>query len=96
MVYFSYRVFQISICTDNTIVHVLAGEKIGEGHICLWCNEKSKTFLSTQAVQKHMRDKGHCKLLFEGDAVFEYSDFYDYRYVCTSKKFWFCTLYQPI
>lgn len=29
-------------------------------------------------AQQHMRDKGHCKILFEGEAVFEYSDFYDY------------------
>ena len=55
------------------------GEKVGEGNVCLWCNEKGKTFYSTQAVQKHMRDKGHCKMLHEGDALFEYSDYYDYR-----------------
>ena len=52
---------------------------MGEGYICLWCNEKGKGFNSTKAVQQHMVDKGHCKMLFDGDAVFEYSDFYDYR-----------------
>ena len=25
-----------------------------------------------------MMDKGHCKLLHEGDAIAEYADFYDY------------------
>ena len=25
-----------------------------------------------------MKDKGHCKLLHEGDAIAEYADFYDY------------------
>lgn len=25
-----------------------------------------------------MRDKGHCKMIHDGDAAFEYSDFYDY------------------
>ncbi|XP_069111327.1 cytoplasmic 60S subunit biogenesis factor ZNF622-like isoform X2 [Argopecten irradians] len=55
------------------------GEKVGSGHVCLWCNDKGKTFHSSQAVQKHMLDKGHCKLLHEGDAVYEYTDFYDYR-----------------
>lgn len=58
---------------------MLTDEKVGEGHICLWCNERSKAFLSVQAVQRHMVDKGHCKVLFEGDSVFEYSDYYDYR-----------------
>jgi hypothetical protein len=64
-------------CTNN--VHIFLGEKVGVGHICLWCNEKGKAFQSVQAVQKHMLDKGHSKLVHEGDAVFEYADFYDYR-----------------
>lgn len=25
-----------------------------------------------------MRDKGHCKMIHDADAAFEYSDFYDY------------------
>ena len=28
-----------------------------------------------------MLDKGHCKMLHEGEALFEYADFYDYRLV---------------
>ena len=63
---------------------VVLDEKVGEGHICLWCNEKSKAFLTVQAVQRHMLDKGHCKMLFEGDSVFEYSDYYDYRLAAVS------------
>jgi hypothetical protein len=26
-----------------------------------------------------MQDKGHCKMLHEGDVLLEYADFYDYR-----------------
>lgn len=55
------------------------GEKVGEGHMCLWCGEKSKMFHSVQAVQKHMVDKGHCKILFEKESALEFADFYDYR-----------------
>ncbi|GAB1603435.1 zinc finger protein 622-like [Argonauta hians] len=55
------------------------GEKVGEGHMCLWCNDSGKTFYSTKAAQQHMIDKSHCKMLHEGDALLEYSDFYDYR-----------------
>lgn len=55
--------------------------KIGEYHLCLWCNERGKAFYTKQSVQKHMIDKGHCKMMFDGDAVFEFSDYYDYRYV---------------
>lgn len=55
------------------------GEKVGVGKICLWCNEKGKSFYSTEAVQAHMNDKSHCKLLTEGDAALEFADFYDFR-----------------
>lgn len=55
------------------------GEKVGVGKICLWCNEKGKSFYSTEAVQAHMNDKSHCKLLTDGDAALEFADFYDFR-----------------
>lgn len=55
------------------------GEKVGVGKICLWCNEKGKSFYATEAVQAHMNDKSHCKLFTEGDAALEFADFYDFR-----------------
>ena len=53
-------------------------EKVGVGYICLYCNEKGKTFYSVESVQQHMVDKCHCKLFFEGDAAVEYAEYYDY------------------
>lgn len=47
-------------------------------YICLWCNDHGRTFYSLDAVRKHMKDKGHCKMLHEGLALAEYSEFYDY------------------
>ncbi|KAI0226675.1 C2H2-type domain-containing protein [Lamellibrachia satsuma] len=58
---------------------IYLGQKVGEGHVCVWCNERGRSFQTTKAVQRHMIDKGHCKMLHEGDALLEYSDFYDYR-----------------
>uniref|UniRef100_A0A8D0NEB0 Cytoplasmic 60S subunit biogenesis factor ZNF622 n=1 Tax=Sus scrofa TaxID=9823 RepID=A0A8D0NEB0_PIG len=55
------------------------GEKVGVGKICLWCNEKGKSFYSTEAVQAHMHDRSHCKLFTDGDALLEFADFYDFR-----------------
>ncbi|XP_038202236.1 zinc finger protein 622-like [Arvicola amphibius] len=55
------------------------GEKVGVGKICLWCNERGKSFYSTDAVQAHMNDKSHCKLFADGDAALEFADFYDFR-----------------
>ena len=46
--------------------------------MCLWCNERSKCFTSLSSVQKHMTDKGHCKVKHEGNAIAEYAVFYDY------------------
>ncbi|KAI1902048.1 hypothetical protein AGOR_G00040710 [Albula goreensis] len=55
------------------------GEKVGVGKVCLWCNEKGRSFYSTEAVQSHMNDKSHCKLFTDGDAALEFADFYDFR-----------------
>lgn len=54
------------------------GEKVSQSFMCLWCNDRGKTFYSVQAAQQHMQDKGHCKMLHEGEALAEYTDFYDY------------------
>jgi len=51
------------------------GAKVGQGHMCLWCN---KTFRTAEDCQKHMRSKGHCKINIEGDALLEYDEWYDY------------------
>lgn len=55
------------------------GEKVGAGNVCLWCNDKGRSFYSAEAVQSHMTDKSHCKLFTEGDAALEFADFYDFR-----------------
>ncbi|XP_069814243.1 cytoplasmic 60S subunit biogenesis factor ZNF622 [Dendropsophus ebraccatus] len=55
------------------------GEKVGFGKICLWCNERGKSFYTTESVQAHMNDKSHCRLFTDGDAALEFADFYDFR-----------------
>ena len=52
---------------------------MGMGNVCLWCNEKGPAFYSLKAVRHHMKAKGHCKMLTEGDSALEYADFYDFR-----------------
>jgi len=54
------------------------GAKVGQGHMCLWCCEKGKAFKTVESVQKHMIDKGHCKLRHEGHTLIEYGEYYDY------------------
>lgn len=46
--------------------------------MCIWCNEKGRTFHSADSAKSHMLDKGHCKMLHEGLALAEYADYYDY------------------
>ena len=48
--------------------------QVGQGHMCLWCNEKGKKFATVEDVQKHMIDKGHCKMLHDGESLIEYDD----------------------
>ena len=54
------------------------GAKVGQGHMCLWCNEKSKNFRNVSAVRKHMVDKGHTKICHDNQTLAEFADFYDY------------------
>jgi len=64
--------------TDTAGLLEYLGAKVGQGRMCLWCNDKGKGFKSLDSVQKHMQDKGHCKMLHEGDSQVEYDEFYDY------------------
>jgi pre-60S factor REI1 len=52
------------------------GIKVGAYHVCTWCS--TKMYRDVGAVQKHMRDKGHQKMKFEGDTLLEYVDFYTF------------------
>lgn len=65
-------------CTDIKGLLVYLGEKIFAGYMCIWCNNSGRCFQSADAARAHMIDKGHCKLLHEGDALAEYAEFYDY------------------
>lgn len=53
------------------------GVKVGAYHVCLWCS--SKCYRDLDAVQKHMVDKGHQKMRFEGETLLEYADYYTYE-----------------
>ncbi|KAL2633031.1 hypothetical protein R1flu_004510 [Riccia fluitans] len=57
------------------------GLKVTKGHMCLFCDDRGKRFLSLEAVRKHMISKSHCKLRYgdgEGAAEEELEDFYDF------------------
>lgn len=65
-------------CVDLKGLLIYLGEKIFAGYMCIWCNDSGKAFQSADAARAHMIDKGHCKMLHEGEALVEYSEFYDY------------------
>ncbi|XP_066602939.1 cytoplasmic 60S subunit biogenesis factor ZNF622 [Prorops nasuta] len=65
-------------CTDMKGLITYLGEKIYLAFMCIWCNDTGKTFHTAEAAKAHMIDKGHCKMLHEGDALVEYNEFYDY------------------
>ncbi|XP_045502469.1 zinc finger protein 622 [Colias croceus] len=74
----SFFIPDVEYCTDIKGLLLYLGEKISQGFMCLWCNDAGRTFYSMEAAQAHMLDKGHCKMLHEGIALAEYSDYYDY------------------
>ena len=64
-----------SICNVKGLLEYL-GEKVGVGHLCLWCQ---KGFSSIPAVRAHMVDRGHCRIPFEVKYdLEEYFAFYKY------------------
>ncbi|XP_017889303.1 zinc finger protein 622 [Ceratina calcarata] len=65
-------------CIDIKGLLIYLGEKIFAGYMCIWCNHSGRCFQSADAARAHMMDKGHCKMLHEGDALAEYAEFYDY------------------
>ncbi|XP_035740310.1 zinc finger protein 622-like [Vespa mandarinia] len=65
-------------CIDIKGLLTYLGEKIYANYMCIWCNDSGKAFQSVESVKAHMIDKGHCKMLHEGDALVEYAQFYDY------------------
>ncbi|KAH8269662.1 hypothetical protein KR026_000739 [Drosophila bipectinata] len=74
----SFFIPDTEYCTDIEGLLYYLGEKVANYFICLWCNDRGKTFYSLDAVRKHMVDKGHCQMLHEGMALAEYAEYYDY------------------
>jgi len=74
----SFFIPDTEYCIDMRGLLVYLGEKITKGYMCLWCNEKGRSFYSADAARQHMVDKGHCKMIHEGIALAEYADYYDY------------------
>lgn len=74
----SFFIPDTEYCTDIEGLLYYLGEKVANYYICLWCNDRGKTFYSLDAVRKHMVDKGHCQMLHEGVALAEYAEYYDY------------------
>lgn len=74
----SFFIPDAEFCIDLEGLLDYLGEKVANYFICLWCNDRGKTFYTLDAVRKHMLDKGHCQMLHEGLALAEYADYYDY------------------
>uniref|UniRef100_A0A182MC11 C2H2-type domain-containing protein n=1 Tax=Anopheles culicifacies TaxID=139723 RepID=A0A182MC11_9DIPT len=74
----SFFIPDAEFCVDVEGLLTYLAEKVCRDFICLWCNERGRTFYSADAVRNHMTEKGHCKMLHEGGALAEYVDFYDY------------------
>lgn len=74
----SFFIPDAEYCCDVEGLLSYLAEKICRDFMCIWCNEKGRTFYSVQGVRRHMAEKGHCMMLHEGSALAEYTDYYDY------------------
>lgn len=75
----SFFIPHIEYLTDLKGLLLYLGEKICQGHICIWCNENKTSFNSVEAVRNHMIDKGHIKIPTDTESSLEYLDFYDFE-----------------
>ncbi|XP_012523679.2 zinc finger protein 622 [Monomorium pharaonis] len=74
----SFFVPDLEYCVDLAGLLEYLEQKICTEFKCIWCNDSGRKMRSANAVKMHMIDKGHCKMLFEGETMLEYSSFYDY------------------
>ncbi|KRZ16986.1 Protein disulfide-isomerase [Trichinella pseudospiralis] len=77
---------EVDYCCDLQGLISYLNKKVYSDFQCLWCRNKGKAFRSAVSVQTHMRDKCHCKLYHDEDAMLEYNDFYNYEYVTSSDE----------
>ncbi|KYM86529.1 hypothetical protein ALC53_03990 [Atta colombica] len=76
----SFFVPDLEYCVDLGGLLKYLEYKICVEFKCIWCNDSGRKMRSAQAVRMHMIDKGHCKMLFEGETMYEYSSFYNYLF----------------
>ncbi|KAM0727363.1 Cytoplasmic 60S subunit biogenesis factor ZNF622 [Formica fusca] len=74
----SFFVPDLEYCTDLKGLLLYLGQKIYSEYKCIWCNDSGRQLQSIGAVRSHMVDKGHCMMLYEGETLLEYMQFYDY------------------
>ncbi|KAJ1925556.1 pre-60S factor rei1 [Tieghemiomyces parasiticus] len=55
------------------------GEKISVANVCLYCNGRGRGLRTMEAVQHHMRDRGHCMIAYDDEIdMMELGDYYDF------------------
>jgi len=73
---YSFFLPDLEYCIDLEGLLGYCNEKIRLGNICLYCQ---RSFKSSEGVLKHMKDKEHCKILYErGVDQEEFDVFYDF------------------
>jgi pre-60S factor REI1 len=72
----SFQIPDIENVNDLEGLVKFLGIKLGAYYVCLWCS--GKCYNDLESVRKHMSDKGHQKMKFEGETLLEYADYYAY------------------
>lgn len=77
----SFFIPHIEYLQDLKGLLLYLGEKICNGYMCIWCNDRKNCFSGVDAVRNHMIDKGHTKIATDTESSLEYLDFYNFEMV---------------
>ena len=72
----SFFIPDMAHLTDLEGLLKFLGVKLGCYNVCLWCS--GKCYRDLLSVKKHMADKAHQRIKFEGETLLEYVDYYTF------------------
>lgn len=81
---FSFFLPDREFCVDVEGLAKYLGQKVGLGHMCLYCN---RVFQTVGGTMQHMRDASHCKMAYDEESLYEYESYYDFSTSYSAARF---------
>lgn len=81
---FSFFLPDREYCVDVEGLAKYLGQKVGLGHMCVYCH---RVFQTVEGTMQHMRDASHCKMAYDEEFFYEYESFYDFSSSYAAARF---------